>query len=333
VCCAACHTLQDISRRLVSNTVEGLGCNSPHIHSFTYSQPLSSLTVVVYNGVKRDVLYFDEGVAALCAPHTKAALIGHRTKKYMNNKIATKQIIHSFNGFEDDDEVKTVEIDGVTYEADPDDPTKAKEVDGEKVKYEKKDPKPADPPKPDDLPDISKMSTEEVAALNPEIKKLLEEKAEREEADRKAADDKKKEEGKHEELLKERDTEIEDLKKKLGKKETILEKYVGSVKQVLEQVKGDIPKDNLGLIPDNFSPREQLEYITKNAKLLGVKVGTGSGGGVDPNDTDPNATDLQKYQTEFEELQKKENKTQADFTRMHDLGKLIKDERAKANDS
>jgi len=240
----------------------------------------------------------------------------------MLHKIETKVVVHKFNGKEDD--VQFVEIDGKKYIPDDTDKTKAKEVDGKKVEYVA-----PVPPKKDDAPDLSKMTTEEIANLNPEVKKLLQEKADREAADAKAKQDADLAAGKHEEVIKSKDAEIDKLKKELGTKGEILEKYVGSVKQVLEQVLKDIPKDNIGLIPESFSPREKLEYITKNAKLLGVKVGTGKGGGVPPNEDDPNTTDLQKYQAEFETLQKKEGKKASDFTRMAELGKLIKTERTK----
>lgn len=236
--------------------------------------------------------------------------------------------VYSVNGNEDD--IKFVEVDGAKFVADESDPSKPKLDDkGEKVPYT---------PKADDGKGGAGNSSdlEELAKTNPAVAKLLDDQKKRKEEDEaraKAEEERKekeaKEKGDWQKLAEERGVTVEQLKKDLQKKDEILGKYVGSTKQILAEVIATIPKENLGLIPEDFSPREKLEYITKNAKLLGAKiVGAGKGGKVDGNDVEPPSSELEKLNNEFTELQKKPNKVGADYTKLQELGKKIKEVRA-----
>ncbi len=266
----------------------------------------------------------------------------------MDNQIETQVVIYSQNGFEDD--AKFVEVDGDKFEADETDETKPKLDDkGEKIPFK---PASTDPPK-DETPEEKvirlakekdeggggKKTLEELAKDNPKLQKLLDDKAKRDKQDvkdKKKADEKKEEiakkSGEWQNLAEERKADNIELQKKLDQKEDILGKYVTSTKAILKEVMATIPKENKGLIPSNFSPREQLEYITRNAKLLGAKV-SGKGGGVGSNDEEPPATDEAKVAAEIAEIKKKAEDaktelTPAEHTKIFDLSKKLKDLRA-----
>lgn len=245
-----------------------------------------------------------------------------------NNSTSTVKV-YPVNGYEDDE--KFVEIDGQKFVADDADPSKAKLDDkGEKIPVKAK---------ADDKGDGgsgSGQSLEELAKSNPEVAKLLDEKKQRDEDEKKRQQDEEKrkekeaqEKGEWQKLAEERGKKVDELQSELGKKDEILGKYVGSTKQILAEVMATIPKENQGLIPDNFSPREKLEYITKNAKLLGAKiVGAGKGSSVDKNDSEPPSSELEKLNNEFLELQKKKDKTPTELNQMSELAKKIKEARA-----
>lgn len=244
----------------------------------------------------------------------------------MTKTFATIVRIFLRDGFAE--EGKFVEIDGAKFVPDEADPSKAKVGDdGKPVPFTEK--KPETPP--------ATKSLEELAKDNPEIAALLEKDKKRVEEDEKRAKEQKEKEekeaaekGQWKELAEKRAQELEAEKQKTAQKEEILGKYVGSVKEILAETLKTIPKEKLGLIPDNFSPREKLEYITKNAKLLGAKVGSGAGGGVGGNDDDPPATEEAKVSKELEDLRKKEKKTEADHEKIFELSKSLKEIRAKA---
>lgn len=249
----------------------------------------------------------------------------------MLKSIEPQVVTHFQNGFADP-APEFVEIDGNKFEADPSDNTKAKvDENGKPVPYT--EPAPADPANPADpaKDDLKDKSLEDLAEANPHVKKMLEDRAEEErkriEAETKAAEEK----GEWEKLATSRQQELDKLKADNAKKDEMLGKYVGTVKEILEQVKKDIPKENLGLIPDNFSPREQLAYITKNAKQLGVK-GVGGGGGVKPNEAEPPTTDLAKAEAEYAEIEKipAKDRTSAQAVKFYDLAKSIKKLRTEA---
>ena len=263
--------------------------------------------------------------------HNKAGLNGLRTNNhfYMQHQIVPCVVsLHSLNGHEED--IKFVEVEGAKFVADEKDPAKPKLDDkGEKIPFVEK--KPGESDKVDESK-LGELTIEELAKLSPAAAKLLEEKTAREAADKKReadeaakAEEDAKKKGEWQKLAEERGVTIETLKKELGTKEEILGKYVGSTKQILAEVMKTIPKENVGLIPESFSPREKLEYITQNAKLLGATiVGSGKGGKVDKNDADPNATDEEKLATEIEELRKKPNKTQTELNVMFEKAQQLK---------
>ena len=256
----------------------------------------------------------------------------------MNNQMQTEVVIYSRNGFVED--AKFVEVDGQKYEADDTDPTKPKVDDkGEKIPFKADDNGGGDDKGGDDGKDGKKdggsKTIEELAKDNPELQKMLDDKAQLEadkkkaEADAaKAAEEAAEKKGEWKQLAEERKNELDKVNAELGKKEEILGKYVNSTKAVLKDVMATIPEENRGLVPDNFSPREKLEYITKNAKVLGAKVSNAKGGGVPPNDDGSAPTEEAKLVNEIQELRDKENKTQSDHTKIFDLSKKLKELRA-----
>lgn len=252
------------------------------------------------------------------------------------NNIATELITHSFNGNEDD--ATFIEIDGNKFEADESDPTKAKVDDkGEKIPF-KVDDGAGDDDK-GGKSDDSDTSLEELAKTNPHVAKMLEEKADADKAEAKRIKDaedekeeKAKEDGKWQDLAEERGRKNTELSDKLEKKDNILGKYVNSTKAVLADVMKTIPEENRGLVPEGFSPREKLEYITANAKVLGAKVTGSKGSKVDDNDQKPPASSEEAIEAEIAELNKKEVKTSADSTKIWELSKKLKAERLKKQD-
>lgn len=247
--------------------------------------------------------------------------------KNQNSKFEV--ITHGINGFENDSEF--IEIEGEKYQVDPEDNTKPLlDDDGNKVKFEKKD-----DGDPEDKKDKGGDKTiDQLAEENPAIKALLDEvnglrteKTAAEKAAAKAAEEAAEKNGEWKSLAESYKTERDNLQAQLEQKETQLGKYVGSVKQILKEVMETIPADKRGLVPDNFSAREKLEYITKNAKLLGANVSKKNNGGVPPNDEAP-LTDEAKLVSEIAELQKKENKTSVDHDKLFELSKKLKEIRA-----
>lgn len=186
----------------------------------------------------------------------------------------------------------------------------------EKKPEEKPEEKPAEK-KPEGEPE--KKSIEDLAKDNPELAKLIEErkalqdKIDAEETARKAKEaeeTKAREEaaaknGEWEKLAKEREARIAELEKDNAQKSDHLDKYILTTNTTLENIMQTIPEENRGLIPEDFSPRQKLEYITKNAKLLGAKVSEAKGGSVPPNDKQPAGTEEERLQSEFNDLQKK----------------------------
>ena len=257
----------------------------------------------------------------------------------MSNQIETTKVVTYFqNGNEDD--AKFVEVDGVKYQPDDADPTKPKMGDDDKpIPF--KEEAPAETPEEKKVREAAEAEAakgnktlEELAKDNPAIQKMLDEKnqleADKKKADAdaaKAAEEAAEKKGEWKTLAETRKAEADKLTAELAQKEEILGKYVNSTKAILKDVMATIPEENRGLIPDNFSPREKLEYISKNAKVLGAKVGK-TGGGVNPNDGDPAPTEEAKLVTDIEDLRKKENKTQADHTKIFELSKKLKEVRA-----
>ena len=222
-------------------------------------------------------------------------------------------IVHGQNGFEEDAD-KFVEIDGKKFIPDVKDPTKAKVGDdGEPMPFKDEDNKGGNGDDEDD--DLADKSLEDLAKVNPEVAKMIENQKEAKKQKEEEVKKKKKEEeaeaekkGKWQGLAEDRKVKNEALQEKLDKKDDILGKYVGSVKAVLDNVISTIPEENRGLIPEDFSPRQQLEYITKNQKLLGAKVSQAQGGKIGKNDLTPTGTKEDELVKEISEFQKKARK-------------------------
>ena len=216
------------------------------------------------------------------------------------HKIVT--VFHNLNG-----NVEPVVIDGAKYEADPTDPKKAKVgEDGKPVPFKEN-------AGGGDKGGNADIDLEELAKTNPKVAKML---AEKKEADKKLADATKAQEekerkekearGEFQKIAEDERKKREEVEVELEKKNTLLGKYVNSTKTILEEVMKTIPDEKKGLVPENFSAREKLEYITKNAKLLGATVAkTGKGGKIDENDNSPTATDEQQLLKDIDELIKK----------------------------
>lgn len=247
---------------------------------------------------------------------------------YTHKKFSVS--VRKFNGFADDGGEKFVEVDGKKF---IDDGSGKPKLD------DNQQPIPFVEKKGEDDFDLSKIdfatvTEEQIEAVEkkfPSIAKLVRDKFE---AEKKLAGidaDKKKQEeddlkakGELQKLLDIKEGSIADLTKKLGEKDTLLGKYSESVKSILKEVMATIPKDKQGLIPSEFSDRQKLEYITKNAKLLGATI-VGSGK-IENNDGDHvDATEEEKMINRFEELQNKKDKTSVELKEMTELARKIKE--------
>ena len=248
-------------------------------------------------------------------------------------------IVHNVNGHEEDAD-KFVEIDGNKFIPDSEDPTKAKVGDdGKPVSFKEVDDKRGSGDDKDN--GLADKSLVDLAKVNPAVAKMLEDQEEarklKEEDNRnkKAAEDKKAEEtGEWKKLAEDRKEKNDILENEKTKTGEILGKYVNSVKAVLENVIETIPTENRGLIPEDFSPRQKLEYITKNAKLLGAKVSQAKGGKVPDNDDTPTGTEEDELIKEIGEFQEKAQKgtiTAAENEIFFEKAKKLKELRAKKN--
>ena len=173
---------------------------------------------------------------------------------------------------------------------------------------------------------------EALAKENPEVARILQEREEATnrltELEKSIEGDKNKaklEQGKFQELYEETLNKYNENMKEVEKNKKILSKYIDSTKQILAETMKTIPEENRSLIPSNFSPREQLEYISTNARLLGAKVGSNKGSGVPENDESPTLNEEQKIQKEVSELMKKENKTSVESTLLWEKSKMLKE--------
>ena len=249
-------------------------------------------------------------------------------------------IVHGQNGYEEDAD-KFVEIDGKKFIPDGEDPTKAKVgEDGEPVPFKEEEKKGDKGDNGDDNnDDLAGKSLEDLAKVNPKVAKILEDQEdakknkEKEDKEKKDAEDEKAaKDGKWQELAEERKTKADSLQKDLDKNGEILGKYVNSVKEVLKNVIDTIPEENRGLVPEDFSPRQQLEYITKNQKLLGAKVSQAQGGKILDNDKTPTGTEEEELIKEIGEFQEKSQKgtlTEAESEIFFEKGKKLKELRTK----
>lgn len=236
----------------------------------------------------------------------------------MDYTLVTKIVTHRFNGFED--AVKTVEVDGKKFLADDTDPTKPKLDD-------KQQPVPFVEKKVEDIKieDYSKAELAELAKVNPKVAELLD--AENKRKDKETKDEKARKEkeekdaaekGEWQKLADSRKGDLEKVTAERDQKEEQLGKYVETTKKVLEGLRNSIPKENLGLIPADFSPRQQLEYIIANAERLGAKVNA-INGKIDKNEVVPTGTDEDKLQARITELTDKAQKRTATSGELQEL--------------
>lgn len=202
---------------------------------------------------------------------------------------------------------KFIIIDGVKYAIDPNDSTKALlDADGKQVLY-------VEPKADENKVDLSKVTLEDLKKANPDVAKALQEmedlktknaKAEtdKQEADRKALED----QGKWQDIAKTEETKRKETEADLLKTKELLEKNQGTIKTILDATLKDIPEEKRALIPADYSPRKKLEYITENAKILGVNISPANKGGkVDKNDENLNLDEESTVTKEYEELLKK----------------------------
>jgi len=178
--------------------------------------------------------------------------------------------------------------------------------------------------------DYSEVDLETLKKKNPEVAELVKEANEakekltkKEEAEKEQEKKKAKEKGKFQELYEVAETEIKQVKAERDEKEEILTKYVDTVKNILKGIENDIPEENKGLIPEDYSPRQRLEYITNNAKVLGVSV-TSKGSKINSNEDTPNLTEEQSIRRRLKELDKKNTLTYEEEDEMFDLSQKLK---------
>ena len=228
---------------------------------------------------------------------------------------------------------KYIVIDGVKYEIDPNDKTKAKlDADGKPIPYKEDE---------GNKVDLSKISLDELKKANPDIakafndldelrKKQDEDAKAKEEADRKAKEDA----GKWQEIAEEEKRKRLEIEGNAKKSEEVLGKYKETVTSILDNTLKSIPEDKRALVPADYSPRKKLEYITNNAKILGINMSPANkGGDVPPNDKDINLDEESKVTKEYDELLKKgKDRTPMETQQMLELAKKIKEIRiANAN--
>lgn len=223
---------------------------------------------------------------------------------------------------------KYIVIDGVKYEIDPNDKTKAKlDADGKPVPY-------VESKEDDKKIDLSKVSVEDLKKVNPEVAKAMEDlevlkkqqeddaKVKEEEARQKAEKD-----GDFKKLLDDSETKRKTAEDQLTKTTKILEDHQETIKTILEATLKDVPEDKIALIPKDYSPRKKLEYVTENAKILGINISPANkGGDVPPNDTKVNLDDETKLTAEYDELLKKgATRTPIEKQKMIELAQKIKE--------
>lgn len=250
---------------------------------------------------------------------------------FMKSLLVSQTVIHPKNGFADP--VEFIEIEGQKFQKGEGDQPK-KDDKGNPIPFV--DPA-ADPDKGKkaeaDKINFAEADIEELAKHNPKVAAMLDEQRKKEEAQKDADEKARKKEqealeknGEWQKLAESRNTELETVKADHAKTKEQLGKYVDTVKEVLKNVMATIPADKQGLIPEDFSPRQKLEYIGKNAALLGASVVNGKGDPVKKGDPAPGLTDREKIQTEFNELQKKGSaRTETDNSQMFQLGKKLKE--------
>ncbi len=229
---------------------------------------------------------------------------------------------------------KYIEIDGVKYVIDPEDESKALLNDkGEKTVFIEETP-PADPPQDPPVEPPIKGSLEERAKDDPELARLLKEKADADEkvrlANEKSEEDRKEQlrkNGEFQQLATEADEKRKEAEGKATEASYVLDKYKKTVEELRDAMVEQIQEDKRSLIPDG-NARKQIDYIQKNAKFLGVSV-VNKGGNVPNNEDKPPLDEEAKLNKEFTELLAKEELTQTEKDRISELSRLIKEIKAR----
>lgn len=186
------------------------------------------------------------------------------------------------------------------------------------------------PPTPPEV-DLSKLSIDELAKLNPAIAELAQKTADAEKARLEVERKKAEDEGRHKDVITEQDKKIADLERKLSEHTEITAKYADTVSRVVEDTIKTLPEEKKALIPSDYSPRQKLEYISANAKWLGVTTLPSGDGRVPPSDTPP-GDDKSKLTSEIDELHAKIKKgvaTALERELMFEKSKKLKELQAK----
>ena len=222
---------------------------------------------------------------------------------------------------------KFIVIDGVKYQIDPNDKTKALlGADGKPVAYVEPE---------GEKVDLSKFSLEDLKKANPDVAKAFSDletlkgektqaEKEKEEADQKA----KADAGKWQEIADDEKKKRVDLEAKFTKNEEVLGKYKETVTNILDNTLKSVPAEKLALIPADYSPRKKLEYITSNAKILGINMSPANKGGeIPPNDETVNLDEETKIAKEYQDLVDKKGRTPVEDAQMMALAKKLKEVR------
>lgn len=217
---------------------------------------------------------------------------------------------------------KFVIIDGVKYLADANDETKAAVDDkGEKILWV--EPKEDTPPK-------KASSLEDRAKEDPDIARLLAEKQqlEADKAERERIADEERQEalrknGEFEKLANEERIKREEAVRERDEHRNVLKNYKAVVSDIRDELLNQIPEDKRSLVPTD-NAKNQIEYIRKNAKFLGVSLLTKAGSDVPPNQDTPPLDETAKLRKEFSDLMSKENLTPTESNRLNELSVLIK---------
>lgn len=220
---------------------------------------------------------------------------------------------------------KYIVIDGVKYQIDPNDKTKAlMDADGKPVAYVEEE---------GNKVDLSKFTLDDLKKANPDVAKAFNDLEEmrgkqteaekaKEETERKAKEDA----GKWQEIADDEKKKRLDLEDKFTKNNEVLTKYKETVTSILDNTLKSIPEEKRALIPADYSPRKKLEYITNNAKILGVAMSPNNkGGNIPPNEVDVNLDEESKVTKEYQDLVDKKNRTHIEDAQMLALAKKIKE--------
>jgi len=219
--------------------------------------------------------------------------------------------------------MKYIVIDGKKFKVDPADSTKALLDDaGNPVPYEEE--VPPVPPSNKTLEELAKTDPE-VARLLKEKKDLEDEKAERERIAEEERQEALKKNGEFQKLAEEQTEKAKTYKKELDETVAVLGKYKSTVNEIRDEMLNQIPEDKKGLVPED-SAKNQIDYIRKNAKFLGVSLLVpNKGGDVPPNEDTPPLDEEGKLQKEFSELMRKETHllTSSEKARLTEVSKLL----------